>query len=299
VSFVVPPPFPILSVRRLETLLGRSRVDLQRIAESAPRFYQPFTIEKPGGKTRTIDRPVGELKAVQELIQSRLLSRLNLPNTMYGGVKGRSPKRNAQEHLKAPVVITVDLRECFPRTPNSKVFGVFKGLLGCSTEVASLLTRLTTVNGHIPQGAPTSTTLCNLSLLPLNEALEAVTGRLSLKFTQYIDDIAISGAKARQAVEPVVEAAAKSGYPIRCKKKLIMPAGRRQTVTGVNVNRKPTLPRDRFESIRLELVNAAKLDLVPSRLLKRLRGLVAHANYINPKQGQSLTRFALRAIPGW
>lgn len=298
-SFVVPPPFPILGIRRLETLLGRSRIDLQRIAESAPRFYQPFTIEKPGGKSRIIDRPVGELKAVQALIQNRLLNRLELPNTMYGGIKGRSPKRNAQEHLKAPVVVTVDLRECFPRTPNSKVFGVFKGLLGCSTDVASLLTKLTTVNGHIPQGAPTSTTLCNLALLPLNQELEDVAGRLSLKFTQYIDDIAISGVNARHAVEPAVKAAMRSGYPIRCKKKRIMPSGQRQTVTGVNVNRKPTLPNDRFETIRLELVNAAKLDVVPDRVLKRLHGLVAHVNYINPKQGQALTRFALRAIPGW
>src|SRR5205807_3211683 len=72
----------LYSMRWLEFLLGRSRLELRDLASKAIRYYAPFPlrpkarwfaqkVEPP--KKRWIDRPVDPLKAIQSRVQERIL----------------------------------------------------------------------------------------------------------------------------------------------------------------------------------------------------------------------------------
>lgn len=284
--------FPIRSIRKLESLLGRSRIDLERIASTSESFYHPFHQNKLGKKPRPIDNPTGELRRVQDSIQ-RLLRGIELPQEFMGGVRGRSTKTNASVHVGQSIVVTMDLKKCFQYTTNKRVYGIFKGALACSTDVANLLTRLTTRQGHLPQGAPTSTTLCNLGLLPLHDALYEKALSLGVRFTLYIDDITVSGERATELIEPTIEACRKLGYAVPYAKKRIMPANTLQKTTGVSLNHRVGTPKDSLEEVRREIIALGKKQ--PSQAeIRRVRSRIAYVRHLNAKQAERLERLAER-----
>ena len=84
-----------------------------------------------------------------------------MPDYAYGAVKGRDNVSNAKRHQGKKYKFTTDLKDFFPSITNKEVYEMFVGE-GFSHEVSSLLTKLTTYKGKIPQGAPTSSTLANL-----------------------------------------------------------------------------------------------------------------------------------------
>ena len=63
---------------------------------------------------------------------------------------------------------------------------------GFSPDVASVITKLTTFKGHLPQGAPTSTTLANLVFLPTGLKLNEIAKQHNLRFTIFVDDVTFS-----------------------------------------------------------------------------------------------------------
>ncbi len=142
----------LVSMRHLEALLGRDRADIRRIANSAGRFYRPFDLRRIAGqgKWRHIDNPVGELKRYQSRIHERMFHDFAFPETMIGAVPGRSIKDNAALHLRQPMVVALDLRDCFPRISDREVYRVFNEVLGCSAVISALLTKLTTFQHRLP-----------------------------------------------------------------------------------------------------------------------------------------------------
>src|SRR6202035_43946 len=170
----------ITSFTKLEFLLGISRTSLQSAAFRADTLYSPFPKPERArpfqkkfkhNKVRLIDNPIEPLRTIQKRIQSRLLASLQLPFYLCGGVKGRTTVDNVTMHLGAPVVLTVDVKDFFPSIHNHMVYKVWTNLLGCSAEIASLLTRLTTRMHYLPQGSSTSTMLANLVIFSIDEPI--------------------------------------------------------------------------------------------------------------------------------
>ena len=109
-------PFaPVVSIRRMSALLQRSREDLERIAGHAGRYYDPFDRQRrDGGKWRHIDNPMGELKTIQSRIYRAVLATYEFPPNVMGGLRGRSIKDNMRPHLGQPLLVTLDIKGCFP-----------------------------------------------------------------------------------------------------------------------------------------------------------------------------------------
>jgi RNA-directed DNA polymerase len=202
----------IVSTSHMSHTLGRPWREIEAIAESAGRFYQPFDHrrERGRGKWRHIDNPTGNLKAIQARIYKQILQSLALPETVTGGVRGRSVRDHAAPHVGQPALVTLDLRACFPRIDHHAINRVFRRL-GYSPTIAHVLTQLTTFQRSLPQGAPTSPALANLALLNLHVELQEIAQERGLVLTQYVDDIAMSGAGAQDAIEPVVQAIMRYG----------------------------------------------------------------------------------------
>ena len=160
----------IQSPKRLGDILRIPPAKLAEIAESADVHYSPFALAKPprpferfyARKLRPIDNPLQDLKWIQQRIYRRLLKPMCFPSHILGAIPKRSVMDNAEHHLTAALLVTLDVRQCFPSITNIHIYRVWSNFLGCSPPVAAMLTRLTTFGRHLPQGAPTSPLLANL-----------------------------------------------------------------------------------------------------------------------------------------
>ncbi len=282
----------VVSLRRVEQLLGRSRVELEALAEGARLLYSPFhQYNLETGKDRHIDNPVRELKVVQRAINRRILSMWTPPPGMLGGVRGCTVADNARTHTGSAVVVTIDIEKYFPSVDNRQVYGALLRLVGCS-KVAALLTRLTTVNFHLPHGAPTSTTLANMVMEPAFLEVSERAARIGVRVSSWLDDFTFSGTRAREAIEIAYDAFGKHGLRINRKKTWIMRSERSaQETTGVVVNREPSLGRARMREYRLA-IRTARAGPVTEYQLARIRGQRAFAAMVNAQQAAALERLA-------
>lgn len=288
----------LVSIRRLEQLLGRSRDDIQRVASQAGRYYRPFDIRREGTrKWRHIDNPIGELKVLQQKIQKRILATISLPDTMLGGVSGKSIRDNAITHKAPRMLVTMDLCNCFPRTTHTAVFSAYRRTLGCSTEIAALLTQLTTFQNRLPQGAPTSTIVANLTLLPMHDEIGCVAKALGLNWTFYVDDIALSGDRACEAIEPVIRIIPKYGHSAAHHKTRKMPNNGPQKLTGTLVNRKVSADKTKRRAVANRIFELASNRIITDHEIRSIRGQIAQITWLNPMQGMALKRLADRHLP--
>jgi RNA-directed DNA polymerase len=193
-------PLGIVSVRDLAYRLGVEIKLLESVADTAGSYHAPFEStnsprpfqRKPFiEKSRNIDNPTDILKKVQGLINVKLLRQLGLPNRVFGGRKGHSVIQNAKKHLGSKVLVTIDVKQFFPSISNVEIYSVWAHMLGCSPKVAGLLTRLTTFERRLPQGAPTSTALANLVLLSCDSAIRGFCGANGITYTSWVDDLAL------------------------------------------------------------------------------------------------------------
>ncbi len=290
---------PLLSMRKLASILGVSLFQLETLASEAGRYYRPFDRRKNKGtgKWRHIDNPVGLLKSVQAKIHKRILASFPIPETMVGGAKGRSTQDHAKHHLWQPWIVTLDIKECFPSITNAVVFDIFRSRLGFSTPVSSALTRMTTFQRRLPQGAPTSPTLANLALLDVHAGIEAICNQLNLQHSIYVDDIAVSGEKAIQATSPICALLADQGFRVSWRKIQVLPRSGCQEITGLQVNRGIDITPKRLLVLREEIRALADAEYIFNRDLQSIWGKINSVMSVNPLAGSALTEFANQCLP--
>jgi RNA-directed DNA polymerase len=173
------------------------------------------------------------------------------------------------------------------------VFYVWNTLLGCTPTISRLLTQLTTFEGHLPQGAPTSTTLANLVLMLPDEKCQTLSQRLGLRMTRFVDDIAFSGAESRSVINPVVDILHRAGFRVPHRKIKVMPNWKPQVITGLLVNNKRiVVPREKRSKVRAAI---HKLKYLPAESSKRTKGItsilgrIAHIEAVK-KQPENVLR---------
>lgn len=287
------------SVRWLAATIQVRRALLMAIDADVDRFYRSFPLYRPGKKPRRIDRPVGALKFVQRQINDHLLARFPFPSTLHGCVRGRSPKTNAEAHGKTPLLVNLDLSGFYPSVTSEMVHSVWRDVFHFGPPLAPLLTRLTTHRGHLPQGAPTSGFLANIVLLPTTERVEQIATILNCRPSFYVDDISISGRRAREAIAPLIDTVHEHGLAIGRGKTKVMPAHVAQLATGYTINSgRPSVSRRKRDQVR-ELIHELKVrrrfgddGLAPRASLE---GRIAHIELTNRGDAKRLRKLLARA----
>jgi RNA-directed DNA polymerase len=210
---------------------------LKSLAANADQHYRPFQRSRgPGKAPRTIDNPDEQLKDVQRRVRARYLADQKLADSVRACVKGGSPLKNAKVHVNQENLSRVDVKNCYPSITNKMVFRVWVRL-GFGPKPASLLTKLVTRNGHLPQGAPTSDMLANLVLQPIDVRAGEIASQLGLEQSRCMDDIALSGGRrTREAIGPIVKALQEQGLAVRHEKTGNAGATKAHQVTGLTVN---------------------------------------------------------------
>lgn len=282
------------SERSIAATLG-VRVELLReVSAQAADYYRRFPIRR-GTKVREINRAVGVLQFIQKRIKIRLLVGFPFPEAIHGCVTGRSPFTNAREHRNQPCVASLDLRAFYPSVTCRMVYQAWSQTFGFGHPIASLLTKLTTHKGHLPQGTATSGYLANIVLLPVVSQIRAVAEQMGCRVTFYVDDITISGGRAREVLGPVIEIVHGLGLSVRHGKTRVMGRGRRQLVTGYTVNNPdgpsvPLVKRAVVREIIHELHVRQSLGEDVARFGKSMSGRIAHIRFTNPGSAARLQR---------
>ena len=278
--------------------LGINEKALLESANFAGKYYDPFDIEKPNGALRHIDNPLPALKRIQRRILGRILVRSELPETMFGGLPGRDAIQNAHVHTGRPVVVVLDLKDFFLKIHDKKkIFPVFNKIYQCPGMIAGILTRLTTFQHRLPQGAPTSSYLANLAILKMHDEIKSLCDSFDLKFSIFVDDIAFSGIGADKAINPIIDIIRKFGFSAPNKKQKIMRSNGRingkgkrgpQIITGIGVNKtvgKPRIYRENLAQRIFELGDEVEIDC---REINSLIGKISHVEQISPHHGEHL-----------
>ena len=213
-------------------VLHKDEAHVKYIAKHPQEFYTEFhryKTDKFGKKklnkpqyvakfgeywTRVINPPKGEMKEIQKQINGYLVKNIEMPAYAFGGVKGKDNIRNARHHKGQKYVFQTDLKDFFPNINHKMVYEMYVRV-GFSPDVASLLTKLTTYRGYLPQGAPTSTTIANLVFMPTGMALQSIAEREGLRFTTFVDDVTMSSQTDFKHVVPeIVETITSNGFRI-------------------------------------------------------------------------------------
>lgn len=169
---------------------------LERLANRASN-YRVFGIQQ-GEKTRQVEVP----KPILERIHRRLFAlfeRIEKPDYLQSGVKGRSYITNARLHVGPVPLVKIDVKKFYPSVDSAKVYRLFHESLHCSPDVAGLLTRLTTYDGHVPTGSCVSQLLAFFATKPMFDELNDLAANHELRFSCYVDDMTFSGACATPA----------------------------------------------------------------------------------------------------
>jgi hypothetical protein len=290
----------LYSMLELERLLGAPRNEIFEVAFLAGQNYRPFTQKKKpkpfqrtpvSSKLRPIDNPVGRLKLFQRRINRRILRRVDYPAYLCAGISGRSLLDNARIHISSPVLVTLDIRSFFPSVSNIQVFKVWREVLDCSTRIASALTKLTTFERHLPQGAPTSTLLANLVLFSVDEVIRENCLLHGVRYSTWVDDLAFSGKNARDVIGVAVKALSAAGFSVSHRKMKVMGAGDRKVLTGLLLGKQPGVLPERLSNLRSG-IHKLRTGRVPLGLqhsyVRSLRGSINFVGLISQHKARPL-----------
>ena len=250
-------------------ILKKSVSRVQYIIENIPHFYSEyhkFKTDKLGNRrknkakyvdrfgefwTRPINPPHEELKSIQKRINRYLVKHIPFPEYAYGGIKGKDNITNALAHKGIKFVFQTDLKDFYPFITNKMVYDMFVNN-GFSPDVASLLTRLTTYKGHLPQGSPTSTTIANLVFVPTGLKLQKLANDNGLRFTTFVDDITLSSQNTFQDIIPeIIRIITDNGFKIS-QGKTTYKSGITE-ITGVKLPNNTMTTTDKFRKKYMDI----------------------------------------------
>lgn len=294
--------FPLLSTNKLARIIGIPKKDLLLLAANVGKYYNPFDkYQKEGNKWRHIDNPVSTLHYVQRKINKLLLRpvTLTLPDGMVGGIVGKSSTTNALAHIRKEVVVRLDLKDCFPNISNTQIYRIWKQQLGCGRSNANLLTKFTSFQTRLPQGAPTSPALCNIAILPLFKDIEDYLLAKGLSVTMYIDDITFSGSSdaVLTAIGPIIRIIQKKGFSIRNRKINIMPSNKKQISVGLLLNTRIGIERDKVEKVRKLIIELSKRESISKQQLDSVKSKIRYIKSFSRHHGEKLEKFTVMLLP--
>lgn len=168
--------------------------------------------------TRPINAPINKLKFVQSSLLNNVLYKLKLPEYFFGGLKKKDSVLNARYHQGNKYFFLTDLKDFYPSVHFSSVETALRKE-GFYPDVAKLITRISTKEGAIPQGCPTSSFLASLVVFHSCGDLFEKYKNDDLKVSVYVDDITISSpVDFKERTPQILEELRNRGLKINFKK---------------------------------------------------------------------------------
>lgn len=306
-----------ISVGRLAWLTHRCE-EGQRPKDPRSAHYHFRWLKKRKGGFRLIEAPKPLLKTIQQKILREILDKIPVHSACHGFTLDRSIRTNAMPHTGKRVVVKLDLENFYSTVSHSRIVAIFRSL-GYSREASIWLTGLTTAaipNGleapnndlyqlytyrgrHLPQGAPTSPTLANLSAFSLDLRLAGLARSYRAQYTRYADDLTFSGSQNflnglqtfLQLVAKIIKA---ERFLLHPNKRQVLRNNQQQKVTGVVVNSRVNIDREDFDRLKALLHNCLTRGVSTQNHEHRedfpqhVLGRIGHVKMLNPVRGEKL-----------
>lgn len=268
-----------LGLRKLVELaayLGLHKHELVLLAAS--QRYHRFYLPKRDGEERLIEHPAQPLKRVQRKINLALQAVYHSikPDSAYGFIvnarNDSSPRNiltNAQRHLGKKWVLNLDLADFFHQIHIDQVTAMFSQKpFSFTPHAAAVLAQLTTYEGHLPMGAPSSPIISNLVCDQLDLLLGDKAYQKGWIYTRYADDITFStdGRFKPKQMDKLRYLIRQAGFAVNERKVRLYHKGDPPEVTGLVL----TEPRPDVSPAFLRYL---KDDLKALKLLSRQRML--------------------------
>ena len=322
------------------------------ISTGIENHYHTFEIPKRGRKGwRTICAPDEKLKYIQHQILNQLIDNEELfrNNAATGFNPGTSIKINALRQIgirqskqkdyintlnlgaadnnrnrSNAATVKMDLANAFDSIGISMLDAHWPKLIEISKEDKELLLNICTLNGSLPQGAPTSPILLNIALYSFdrecirllrhqwkssiltepddNEYFNNLVFNTGPIYTRYADDISVSFdrtiLKPYWIIQIIKKISSKYGLTIKDSKTRYMTVKHGRFVTGLNVVNRDhvSVPRKVRQKIRAAIYEASNtIDEIKFHKLKTsILGRINHVYSIDMVHGVQLLRYAIK-----
>ena len=282
----------IYTQKHLCDLLGYLPNYVFAASNSSENFYRYFKIPKKNGGVRLISEPLPNLKDIQEWILHNILYCVDVSAYAKAYIPKKTIKDNVRFHRRQNKVLTLDIKDFFGSLSDWMVFQFFLEN-GYSESVSMLLTKLCCLNGCLPQGAPTSSTLSNILMIDFDKEVAEYCLKNNIRYTRYADDMTFSGDfNAGEVINFIRKELNMMELELNDDKIRVRIQGQQQEVTGIVVNEKIQLPKRIRKEIRQHMYYISKFGLQShleyigfenDNYLEQLLGKVGYAVFINPK----------------
>jgi len=234
----------IKQVKHLMGVLMSTEKEIAELIKNKEKYYYisykkkldekglPRRDENGNTLYRQLNPSQGRLKTIQEIIRSKILLSIPMPENIKGGVKGYSNVANAKAHLGKKFKFKTDIKQYFPSISPERVYKMFL-LNGFSSRCCTILTHLTTHKFELPQGTPTSTDIANRIFLPNDRIIIDYCQQHKIRYTRFVDDLVFSSPfDFRQHCPDLISFITDDGFTVSCRK-TIFKAGN-MVITGVD-----------------------------------------------------------------
>jgi len=266
------------SIGNLTKLASCLDLTLEEIEEAqklpAAERYRVQETPKSNGSLRKVYSPHFLIRKIQRRINSRILSNPHMitwPNHVFGSIPNQDvdtpfiAERDyincARQHCGAKSILTLDIKDFFDNIHQSYVEDIFTNFLKFNSDVSKVLSDLCCLDGHVVQGALTSSYIASLCLWGIEGKLVNKLRHKNLIYTRYVDDINVSSlvsnyefTYAVRAIEGMLD---EKGLPLNLEKTKIQYVSTEPLIVhGLRVGfKEPRLPSSEVRNIRAAVKN--------------------------------------------
>ena len=273
---------PVITKESLSMFLTLDTEFIESLQKDSQTHYRIFSIpKKKSDEKRKIYTPKLELKVVQWWILDNILNRVALHPNVFGFVRGKSIKDNAEFHQGAKHVLTVDIKNFFPSIRIGQVVKIFESLC-YEKKVAQMLANLCCIKDPstsrfflLPQGAPTSPAISNLVSREMDAELANFAKSISCKYSRYADDMTFSSQHkiGRNYISEISQIVKNHGFNLNSSKTRFLGLGEQMKITGLVINQKVQPSRFWRRKIRSLIHNIGKKEKISQEDYYKLTGI--------------------------
>ena len=262
----VHPNMPFLyDAEQLASFFGISRGELNHIVNHIQKEYEKAFLPKKDGTYRSLYIPSIRLRFCLDPIKDRILSQIPISKFATAYQKGSSTRKNAEPHIGKKYLLKLDITNFFGSITFEQVLCTAFNTRYVSKQVGYLLTALCCKDDVLPQGSSTSPMLSNIVMRRFDDYIGQWCSQHQITYTRYCDDMTFSSDRPLYGVyQKVKEMLFEMGFELNESKTHFISNANRQTVTGLVVNEKLSIPSGYKRKLRQEVYYALKFGIEES-----------------------------------
>lgn len=258
-------------------------------------YYTIFRIGK-----RVILAPCDELKKAQRYFKTALNWTYPLKINTF---------KSAKIHCGKKWVLKMDIKDFYGSVPYEYIEKVVKNTCKkIKNADVNYYLMITTLNGKLPTGAPTSAHIANACFSPVDKRIRSYCNAFCLDYSRYMDDMTFSSDDKYflNMIEKFVQKTLTNfGYNLNDKKTKYISDNKQQNVLGVVVNNTEVrLPKTLRKKLRAMIHSysvyqssgAKEIDLKfrtwDEKSIAKLKGYLAYTKQVDEKSYNKLMKYA-------